>query len=190
MGYEKFVKKIFPFIGNKYSLAEEETSPEEGSYVVDGKTYAFKNEFAYQLVIEEGAEDESTKVFADWVAYKNDKLVGSGLVDTDHDEVLFNILDLVLMPAEDINEHPENYIGVPIFIGDGFMTINAVIDNDIKITSVDVDEFVGYPPYPTQDEEEAYITEWTAETLGLKDIYVEINDFQEMSFRLVFYYNK
>lgn len=183
MGYERFVKKIFPFIGNQYNFVENakggETPIPEKDYEIDGHHYAFKHRIYAAMKQVDGHSVLALDL------YKNDVLVNKIEFEPEAGDIEFlDIMALQGIKASAIEAKPYDYLNRVLF---NYENLIKFVDGeaDIEEYSMDIKYFVGYPPYM------AIRGTWDAQAFGVKELYANDNhESSDDSSQIVFYYNK
>ena len=183
MGYERFVKKIFPFVGNQYTFVDGEEGGEipipEKDYEIDGHHYAFKHRIYATMKPVDGHSVLALDL------YKNDVLVNQIEFDPEKGEIeLLNIMTLQGIKASSIAAKPYDYLNMVLF---DYENLIRFVDGeaDIEEYSMDIKYFVGYPPYMS------IRGTWDAQAFGVKELYADDNhEATDDSSQIVFYYNK
>ena len=160
MGYERFIKKIFPFIGNQYTNSEDSGNIPAGGYVIDGVTYDYKVQGRILLQVHAIGEDE--KVYLKTI----------GLTKNDN-----SIPDKEILTHDDSAEN--YYVGINLITLDGQIvdTKGAYYDGEylnVNNIEIDIENCEGVPPYTTADKD-------TKLRAILKDKYITVDDFNECS---------
>lgn len=195
MGYEQFVKKMFPFIGNQYGklVVEQSPSPEPqpepepgptpgpgAGYDVDGHHYEFKHRItAYAKPV-----DDHLELVVD--LYQNDHLVNTTQFNPEQEGSfeLVDIMGLRTIKQSDIEAKPSDYLYTVMFAYENLIRF-VPSESDIDEEALPLKSFIGYPPFVMPDSKV-----WTASTFGAEDLYVSRNEQSETSFEIIFYFNE